>query len=75
MLLSTALETAVVLWIYAALFRRWRTELKIVTPIMHALFTVAQLWGARALRGLALRQKKLKEQEKSGPGTFGALGQ
>ncbi|CAI6331690.1 unnamed protein product [Periconia digitata] len=65
MLLSTLLETAIVFWIYVALFKRWRAELKIVTPIMHMLFTTAQLWGARALRGLAQKQKKLLEQEKT----------
>ncbi|PVH96112.1 hypothetical protein DM02DRAFT_130974 [Periconia macrospinosa] len=66
MVSSTLLETAIILWIYVALFKRWRTDLKIVTPVMHLLFTSAQLWGARALRGLAQREKKLIQQEQNG---------
>ncbi|KAF1962219.1 hypothetical protein CC80DRAFT_399744 [Byssothecium circinans] len=64
MLFSTVLETGIVFWIFITLYGRWRRELKILTPAFHCLFTAAQLWGARALWGLAKRQRMLIEEEK-----------
>ncbi|KAF2643936.1 hypothetical protein P280DRAFT_466658 [Massarina eburnea CBS 473.64] len=66
MLVSTALETGIVVWIYVALFSRWRSELRFLTPFMYCIFAVAQLWGAWALWGLTQKQKRLVESERGG---------
>lgn len=57
---STVLETIIILWIYIALFHRWHTALKVATPLLHVLFTAAQLWSAWCLWKLGNREKALQ---------------
>ena len=45
-LLGTIIETAIVMWLFGSLWDKWTLSLKVVTPILHVLFSAAQLWGA-----------------------------
>lgn len=45
-LLGTIIETAIVMWLFGSLWDKWTLSLKIATPILHILFSAAQLWGA-----------------------------
>ncbi|KAF9738973.1 hypothetical protein PMIN06_007762 [Paraphaeosphaeria minitans] len=47
--LSTAIETAVVGWFYGALFHRWSTLNKALTPMLFIAFVAAQIWSAICL--------------------------
>lgn len=54
---GTLIETAVTMWLFGTLWNRWSLSLKIITPILHVLFSAAQLWGAYIFRNLAAEQK------------------
>ena len=57
-LFGTVTETAVVMWLFASLWSRWSLSLKVVTPILHILFSAAQLWGAYVFYKLWKQQEK-----------------
>lgn len=65
---STIVETGLVMWLFGSLWDRWTLAFKIATPILHVLFSAAQLWNAKVFLGLWKSQKKAlaaKEQEGS----------
>lgn len=43
---GTTLETIVVFWLFGSLWNKWTLPFKVVTPILHFLFSCAQGWGA-----------------------------
>jgi len=45
-LCGTIMETVIVMWLFGSLWSRWKLAYKVVTPILHVLFSAAQLWGA-----------------------------
>lgn len=57
-LVGTITETAVVMWLFGSLWSRWSISLKVVTPILHVLFSAAQLWGAWVFYKLWRQQKQ-----------------
>lgn len=57
-LVGTFTETAVVMWLFGSLWDRWSLSLKVVTPILHVLFSAAQLWGAWVFHKLWKQQQK-----------------
>jgi len=54
---STAFESIVVLWLFGTLWQQWTLSFKVVTPILHSLFSTAQLFGAWILWQLAKKEK------------------
>ena len=65
-LLGTVIETALVMWLFGSLRSRWTLPFKVVTPMLHFLFSCAQLWGAYIFLQLykSQRQKrKTKDRE------------
>lgn len=56
---GTTIETVVVMWLFGGLWHRWTLPFKVITPILHVLFSVAQLWGAVIFRRMWNRQEKL----------------
>lgn len=56
---GTLVETIVVMWLFGGLWQRWTLPFKIITPILHVLFSVAQLWGAIIFRRMWTRQQML----------------
>lgn len=43
---GTTIETIVVFWLWGSLWEKWTLPFKVVTPILHLLFSCAQGWGA-----------------------------
>ncbi|KAF2148067.1 hypothetical protein K461DRAFT_330072 [Myriangium duriaei CBS 260.36] len=61
-LIGTLVETVIVMNIFGSVWGRWPISFKVVTPILHTLFSLAQLWGARVLYSMYRQQKKLAQQ-------------
>ncbi|KAF2758094.1 hypothetical protein EJ05DRAFT_510924 [Pseudovirgaria hyperparasitica] len=61
---GTVIETVVVMWLFGSLWYRWTLVFKIVTPILHCVFSAAQLWGAWNFRSMWLRQRRFIEEER-----------
>ncbi|PVH98520.1 hypothetical protein DM02DRAFT_44294 [Periconia macrospinosa] len=69
---GTILETITVMWLFGSLWHRWSLSFKVVTPILHVVFSAAQLWGAWNFRCMWLKQKQLamgskKDEESCAP--------
>ena len=62
-LVGTLTETIIVMWLFGSLWSIWSLSLKVVTPILHVLFSIAQLWGAYILWGLAKHHRKLWQEQ------------
>lgn len=63
-LAGTTIETAVTMWLFGSLWHRWSLPLKVITPILHLLFSAAQLWGAYIFRQLAAEQRQKMDRTK-----------
>lgn len=57
-LIGTVAETATILGLYATLWHRWTVTMKIMIPILHCVFTAAQLWGEYCTWCLWQKEKK-----------------
>lgn len=55
---GTIVETIVVMYFWAHAWNRWTLVFKIVTPILHVVFTAAQLWGSWNFYTMWQGQKK-----------------
>ncbi|USP74127.1 hypothetical protein yc1106_01401 [Curvularia clavata] len=60
---GTVIETIVVFWLWGSLWHRWTLPFKIVTPILHVIFSAAQLWGVWNFYKMWLRQKMLLQNK------------
>lgn len=67
-LAGTTLETTVVFWLFASLWDQWTLPFKVVTPLLHLLFSCAQLWGAWVFWNLSKKEaRKASALIKNGP--------
>lgn len=57
-LVGTLAETATIFGLYGALWNRWTLTMKILIPILHCIFTAAQLWGEYCTWGLWQQEKR-----------------
>lgn len=65
---GTVLETTVVFWLFASLWEKWTLPFLVVTPILHLLFSCAQIWGAWVFWNLSKKEaRKAAGLLKSGP--------
>lgn len=55
---GTTLETTVVFWLFASLWDKWTLPFKVVTPILHLLFSCAQAWGAWVFWNLSKKEAR-----------------
>lgn len=55
---SALFETAVIMWMFGAMWDRWTISNKIITPIFHTVFKAAQIHGARVFLNMERREKK-----------------
>ncbi|KAF1918593.1 hypothetical protein BDU57DRAFT_444282 [Ampelomyces quisqualis] len=62
--ISTIVQTIVVLYVWAYAWDRWTLGFKILVPIIHFLFTVAQISATKTFYSMWQRQKQ-KLQEKA----------
>lgn len=51
------------MWIFGTLWEKWNLAFKIVTPSLHVLFTVAQLWGAWVFWIIAKKEARLNQEQ------------
>jgi hypothetical protein len=61
---GTIVETITVFWLFGSLWHRRTLPFKVVTPILHVVFSAAQLWGAKNFRSMWLHQKRLRNERK-----------
>ena len=50
--MGTLIETIVVMYIWGWAWHRWSLEFKVITPILHVIFSAAQIWGAYKFWGM-----------------------
>jgi hypothetical protein len=55
---GTIAETIMIFYLFGGSWSRWELSFKIVTPILHVLFTIAQLHAARILLSMWRREKR-----------------
>jgi hypothetical protein len=55
---GTVVETIVVMYFWGWAWDRWTLAFKILTPILHTVFSAAQLWGAWNFYKMWQDQKK-----------------
>jgi FlaA1/EpsC-like NDP-sugar epimerase len=46
-IVGTTFETTIVFMIFFSVWKDWTITFKVLTPVLHILFSCAQLWGAR----------------------------
>ena len=64
-LFGTTVETGIVMWLFGTLWKTWALSLKVATPLLHILFSAAQLWGAFIFYKMA-RQMRSEHVEAAG---------
>ncbi|ELR03121.1 hypothetical protein VC83_05684 [Pseudogymnoascus destructans] len=62
-LLGTIIETVIVMWLFGSLWDKWTLSLKVATPILHVLFSAAQLWGALIFYKMGKEQQLKYEKD------------
>ena len=45
-LIGTIAETILTMYLFGSLWHKWTIAFKVVTPMLHVLFSTAQLWGS-----------------------------
>lgn len=66
-LIGTVAETATILGLYGALWNKWTLTMKVMIPILHCVFTAAQLWGEKCTWDLWQQEKrKAKRAQQDG---------
>jgi len=66
-LVGTTVETIVVFSIFASVWKHWTLEFKILSPLLHVLFSCAQVFGAWVFWDMARKQVKLANGKKPEP--------
>jgi O-antigen/teichoic acid export membrane protein len=61
---GTILETIFVMYLWGWAWDRWTLAFKVVTPILHIIFSAAQVWGAYNFYKMWKKQKQLLKEQK-----------
>jgi hypothetical protein len=62
-LMGTIAETVMIMTLFGQSWDKWELSFKVITPILHVLFTVAQLHAARILLAMWAKQKAAVSEE------------
>ncbi|KAF2669110.1 hypothetical protein BT63DRAFT_250476 [Microthyrium microscopicum] len=62
-IMGTVAETVMVMTLFGQSWDQWDMSFKVVTPILHVLFTIAQIHAARILFHFWMKYKKLLAEE------------
>jgi hypothetical protein len=62
-IMGTVAETVMVMTLFGQSWDRWDLSFKVITPILHVLFTIAQLHAAKILYLMWIKQKELLAEE------------
>ncbi|KAI9713649.1 MAG: hypothetical protein M1812_006621 [Candelaria pacifica] len=65
-LFGTFCETVITMFFFGSLWDRWTIDFKIATPVLHVVFTIAQLHGSRVFWIMMRRQEMLLREEGEG---------
>ena len=65
-LIGTIAETATIFGLYGALWHKWTVTMKVLIPILHCIFTAAQLWGEKCTWQIWQQKKKSKRSQEDG---------
>jgi hypothetical protein len=60
---GTFFETIVVFFFWGSSWHRWTLGFRVATPILHVVFSAAQLWGAYNFYKMWQHRKKLLRQK------------
>jgi hypothetical protein len=63
---GTLIETVVVMYFWGWAWDRWTLPFRILTPMLHTVFSAAQLWGAWNFKKMWMKQKMLAKLENGG---------
>lgn len=63
--IGTIAETIVVMYLWGWAWDRWTLAFRVITPILHIIFSAAQLWGARNFYLMWKEQKLLIRQKEA----------
>jgi hypothetical protein len=66
---STIIQTGLILWVFISPWDKWTIGMKISTPILHVLFSAAQLYGAWFTYRLYKKQARLAASAVSDSGS------
>lgn len=53
------------MYLFGSLWSKWTLSLKIATPILHVVFSAAQIWGAIIFRRMWKNQERLINEKKA----------
>jgi hypothetical protein len=60
---GTIVETIVVMYFWGWAWKRWTLAFRVITPILHVIFSAAQLWGAKNFYKMWQEQKDLMQKK------------
>lgn len=63
-LIGTMAETATIFALYGSLYDKWTLTMKVLIPVLHCIFTAAQLWGEKCTWDLWQQQKRKSKAPK-----------
>ncbi|KAH0330777.1 hypothetical protein KCU71_g183, partial [Aureobasidium melanogenum] len=60
-IIGTTTETVTIFTIFFLLWKQWTIEFRVLTPLLHILFSCAQIWGARVFWLMSRQHRKVVE--------------
>jgi hypothetical protein len=69
-LIGTIAETATIFGLYGSLYSRWTVTMKVLIPVLHCIFTAAQLWGEKCTWDLWQQEKTKAKRANTGVTDF-----
>ncbi|KAJ5541659.1 hypothetical protein N7494_006735 [Penicillium frequentans] len=64
--IGTTGETIVTMWLFGSLWERWQIAFKVVTPMLHVAFSIAQIHGSMVFWRMYKRQQRFVREEEEG---------
>jgi hypothetical protein len=65
-LIGTTVETIVIFTLFGYVWSEWTIEFKILSPLLHFLFSIAQLWGVRVFWQMSRHHRALADASLDG---------
>lgn len=65
-LVGTTAETILTMYLFGSLWNRWTIAFKVTTPMLHALFASAQLWGSWNFWKMYQKQRRMVAMKEDG---------
>lgn len=64
--IGTTGETIVTMWLFGSLWERWQIAFKVVTPMLHVAFSIAQIHGSMVFWRMYKRQQGFVREQEEG---------